>query len=159
MTRDGLGVLYASERERVLCALAGRGFSAAEAEDALQTAAARLLERSRAVNPGTATRLLFVAAKHAAVDARRSFAWRRSDPLYGREGEPLPLIAPEPCGEPRDLRSLVNLFPPRLRGLVARLGAGMTLDEAARDLGWHPGTARSRFYRARAALERARAQD
>ena len=116
-----------------------------EAEDAVQDAFLRFLERAPAdlENPGAwLTRVLVNGCR-----SRLRLAWRRVGPLP----ETLPAPGPE---ERQELEELFSL-PPEDRAVIhLHYYEGYSTGEIARMLGLRPGTVRSRLSRAREKLRR-----
>ena len=116
-----------------------------EAEDAVQDAFLRYLERAPAdlENPGAwLTRVLVNGCK-----SRLRLAWRRVGPLP----EVLPAPGPE---EREELEELFSL-PPEDRAVIhLHYYEGYSTDEIARMLSLRPGTVRSRLFRAREKLRK-----
>ena len=116
-----------------------------EAEDAVQDAFLRYLERAPAdlENPGAwLTRVLVNGCK-----SRLRLAWRRVGPLP----EALPAPGPE---EREELEELFSL-PPEDRAVIhLHYYEGYSTDEIARMLSLRPGTVRSRLFRAREKLRK-----
>ena len=116
-----------------------------EAEDAVQDAFVRFLERAPRdlENPGAwLMRVLVNGCK-----SRLRLAWRRVGPLP----EALPAPGPE---EREELEELFSL-PPEDRAVIhLHYYEGYSTDEIARMLGQRPGTVRSRMSRAREKLRK-----
>jgi RNA polymerase sigma factor (sigma-70 family) len=126
-----------------------------DAEDAFQATFLVLARKAAIVRPQTLASWLHGVAYRVACKARGAVARRRF--------QPLPLDMPDPLADPPaevSAREVLTLFDEELRRLpeVYRLPIilcclqGRSQEEAARQLGWTPGSLQGRLERARARL-------
>jgi RNA polymerase sigma-70 factor (ECF subfamily) len=144
-----VGALYASSYRRLVGVVGAVGGDRQEAEEAVQDAFVRLLDRwktvSRYDDPEAWVRKV---ALGKLSNRRRKL---RNGLTAARRHGPLP-DAPAPTGDRVDLRRALAALPRGQRAVVVLQDVGLTVDAIAVELGVPAGTVKSRLSRARAAL-------
>jgi RNA polymerase sigma factor (sigma-70 family) len=132
-----------------------------EAEDAAQAAFLVLAKKAAAIRrPDALAAWLHTAARHLALVSNRAAARRREREMQGFQSSPA-LARPDPLDK-LTVRELLGIVDEELQRLpeVYRLPLilccleGRTQEEAARQLGWTPGSVKGRLERGRARLHK-----